>query len=158
MRRTPVPTRRGERGQVAGIEAIPFGLLVFVSGALLIVNAWGVVDTKFAADAAARHAVRHVAEQAGTDLPAAVVAEAEAIAAETFADHGRPQPVTIELSPADSALVRCQRVTVTVRAAVPALRVPFVGGFGEAFEVVAHHSELVDPGRSGVGGDASCIQ
>src|SRR5690606_2186473 len=46
-------TRRGERGQVAGIEALPFGLLIFVAGTLLVVNIWGVVDTKFAADTAA---------------------------------------------------------------------------------------------------------
>ena len=32
-----------DRGQVGGIEALPFGLLVFVVGALLVANAWAVV-------------------------------------------------------------------------------------------------------------------
>jgi len=30
---------RDDRGQVAGIEAIPFGVLIFVVGALLVTNA-----------------------------------------------------------------------------------------------------------------------
>ena len=34
---------RGDAGQVGGIEALPFGLLVFVVGTLLIANAWAVV-------------------------------------------------------------------------------------------------------------------
>ncbi|MGV3758684.1 MAG: hypothetical protein ACO1PW_03960 [Actinomycetota bacterium] len=54
---TCVPLR-GDRGQVAGIEAIPFGLLIFVLGGLLLANAWAVVDAKLATDAAAREAVR----------------------------------------------------------------------------------------------------
>ena len=45
---TPI-RRRGERGQAGGMEVLPFGLLVFVAGTLLLVNIWGVVDTKFAA-------------------------------------------------------------------------------------------------------------
>ena len=49
---------RGDAGQVGGIEALPFGLLIFVVGSLLIANAWAVVDAKFATDAAARQAVR----------------------------------------------------------------------------------------------------
>ncbi|MGZ4694068.1 MAG: hypothetical protein ACXWA3_10620, partial [Acidimicrobiales bacterium] len=50
--------RRDDRGQLAGIEVLPFGVLVFVVGALLITNAWAVVDAKIAVDAASREAVR----------------------------------------------------------------------------------------------------
>ncbi len=39
---------RGDAGQVGGFEAIPFGVLVFVLGALLITNAWAVIDAKLA--------------------------------------------------------------------------------------------------------------
>ena len=53
---------RGDAGQVGGIEALPFGLLIFVVGSLLIANAWAVVDAKFATDAAARQAVRTFVE------------------------------------------------------------------------------------------------
>ena len=52
----------GDGGQVGGIEALPFGLLVFVVGALLVANAWAVVDAKLAVDAAARQATRHYVE------------------------------------------------------------------------------------------------
>ena len=38
----------GDAGQVGGIEALPFGLLIFVVGTLLIANAWAVIDAKFA--------------------------------------------------------------------------------------------------------------
>ena len=47
-RRSPIPIQRqvssDDRGQVGGIEALPFGLLVFVVGALLVANTWAVVD------------------------------------------------------------------------------------------------------------------
>ena len=48
------------------------------------------------------------------------------------------------------------RVTVAVHHPVPAVRLPFIGGFGHAFDVVARQSEVVDPYRSGLPGEASC--
>ena len=149
---------RGERGQVAGIEALPFGLLVFISGALLLVNLWGVVDTKFAADAAAREATRYVVEAAeSTRRPEEVRATAELIARQTFADHGKTQPIDVELVADRPGLERCTRVRVRVSSSVPAIRLPFVGGFGDGFRVVATHSQLIDPTRSGVAGRADCL-
>ena len=149
---------RGERGQVAGIEALPFGLLIFVAGTLLLVNIWGVVDTKFAADTAAREAARHVVEAAGMDTTAeAVQAEAQTAAEQTFADHGKHSPLLVEVTADRADLERCTRIRVRVSTSVPAIRLPFFGGFGEAFDVIATHSELVDPTRSGVGGRADCI-
>ena len=44
---------RDESGQ-AGIEVLPFGILTFVVGALLVANAWAVIDAKIAVSAAAR--------------------------------------------------------------------------------------------------------
>ena len=149
---------REERGQVAGIEALPFGLLVFVSGALLLVNLWGVVDTKFAADAAAREATRYVVESAGsTGEPVELKATATRIARQTFADHGKTRPIEVELTADRAALERCARVRVRVTSSVPAIRLPFVGGFGEGFRVLATHTQLVDPTRSGVAGRADCL-
>ena len=79
---------RGDAGQVGGIEALPFGLLVFVVGSLLIANAWAVVDAKFATDAAARQAVRTFVE--GTDEAAA---RHDAVTAGLAVDRGpRPRP------------------------------------------------------------------
>ena len=53
---------RSDAGMAGGVEALPFGLLVFVVGALLTLNAWAVVDAKFAVDAAARQATRSYVE------------------------------------------------------------------------------------------------
>lgn len=150
--------RGGERGQVAGIEALPFGLLVFVAGALLLVNIWGVVDAKFAADAASREAARYVVETAGFDLDAETVRSGAQTAAErTFADHGKDAAIEVLVTADNSSLERCTRVRVRVSTVVPAIRLPFFGGFGDAFDIVATHSELVDPTRSGVPGRADCI-
>lgn len=151
--------RRSDRGQVAGIEVLPFGLLVFVVGALLVTNLWGVVDAKFAADAAAREAARYVVESADAGVdPAVVRGRAEDVARQTLDDHGRRGPVTVSVTPSSGPLQRCERVVVAVAIEVPAVRIPFVGGFGEPFAVTASHGELVDPTRSGVGGRADCIR
>lgn len=153
-----IARRNGERGQVAGIEALPFGLLVFVAGALLLVNFWGVVDTKFAADSAAREATRHIVEVARLDVDdRTLVADARAAAERTFADHGKHGALQVDVSAENDVFERCSRVQVRVTTSVPAIRLPFFGGFGEAFEIVATHSELVDPTRSGVAGRAVCV-
>jgi hypothetical protein len=39
---------------------------------------------------------------------------------------------------------------------VPAISLPFIGGFGTGFTVKATHSEIVDPFRNGVPGEALC--
>ena len=82
------PSEAGEAGQVAGIEVLPFAVLVFVIGGLLLVNAWAVVDAKMAASAAAREAARTYAEiPAGMDAAAAGAA-AQRAAEDAFAAHG----------------------------------------------------------------------
>ena len=143
---------RGDAGQVGGIEALPFGLLIFVVGALLIANAWAVVDAKFATDAAARQAVRTFVE--GTDED---VARADAIAAglEAIEGHGR-DPERASIAPVGAvSLARCDRATFEAEYEIPVVSLPFIGGFGRApFQVRSEHSELVDPFRSGVPGTA----
>ena len=141
------------------MEVLPFGLLIFVGGALLIVNIWGVVDSKFAADSAARQAARWVVESAGQATSGAELrAGATQIATDTLADHGRTGPARVEVGPADAAFVRCERIEVTVSLTVPAIRLPFLGGYGDAFDVQATRGELIDPTRSGVDGLATCVQ
>ena len=146
---------RDDRGQLAGIEALPFGLLIFVIGALLITNAWAVVDTKIAVDAAAREAVR-----AYVEAPDATAGRTAAITAadDTIAGHGRPAShLTVDIThEAGQPFARCVRVTVAVHYPVPALRLPWIGGLGHAFDVRAHHAERIDPYRSGLAGTAPC--
>ncbi|MFZ6003798.1 MAG: hypothetical protein ACOYXM_07655 [Actinomycetota bacterium] len=143
---------RGEQGQVGGIEALPFGLLIFVLGALLIANAWAVVDAKFATDGAARQAARTFVE--GTDLARALSA-ADAAARASISGHGR-DPDRAEVHPLGApVLARCERAVFEVTYAVPALSLPLIGGYGRSpFRVRSTHSELVDPFRSGLAGRA----
>ena len=147
---------RGEDGQVGGIEAIPFGLLVFVVGALLITNAWAVVDAKFATDAAARQAARTFVE--GTD-PGDALLLAEEAARAALAGHGRDAERATVSALGSPNLVRCERATFEVTYEVPAISLPFIGGYGTSpFLVRSTHSEIVDPFRSGVDGDAdTCL-
>ena len=143
---------RGDAGQVGGIEALPFGLLIFVVGTLLIANAWAVVDAKFATDAAARQAVRTFVEgdDPGVALEAARDAGLEAVEA-----HGRDPDRAVVGPVGEATLERCARVTFEAVYEVPALSLPFIGGYGRApFRVRSAHSELVDPFRSGVPGEA----
>lgn len=146
--------RRGDRGQVAGIEVLPFGLLVFVSAVLVLANAWGVVDAKMAVTAAAREAVRAYVEspdQSG----AAAAARRRALA--VLADYGRADARNaVAVTVSGGSFRRCARVTVTVSHPVPVVAVPFIGGFGQLDPVSAAFTELIDPFRSGVPGEAQC--
>lgn len=146
---------RGDGGQVAGIEVLPFGLLTFVVGTLLVANAWGVVDAKLAVTSAAREAVRAYVEAPDG---ATALAVADAAARESVGGHGRDaSATTVEVRHVgDRPFARCTRVVVTVHHPVPAIRLPWIGGFGHAFDVVASQSEVVDPYRSGLPGEASC--
>jgi len=138
--------RRDEAGQLAGFEALPLGLLVFVVAILLVANAWGVVDAKTAATAAAREATRaYVEAPVGADP----VARAEAAAREAVRAAGR-DPAKVEVTAPDAEFARCAEVRFEVRYPVPALTIPFIGGFGTGFTVVSRHTEIVDPFRSGV--------
>lgn len=142
----------GDGGQVGGMEALPFGLLIFVVGTLLIANAWAVVDAKFATDAAARQAARTFVESSD---PLTALTSAEAAALDAIAGHGR-DPERATVAPVgDAQLVRCDRATFEVTYDVPALSLPLIGGYGRApFRVRSSHSELVDPFRSGLAGAA----
>ena len=144
---------RGDHGQVAGIEALPFGVLIFVVGALLVANVWGVVDAKLAVTSAAREAAR-----AFVEAPDALTADADAAraAAEAVDAHGRDSG-RLDLQRIDGSFGRCARVTFEASYPVPAIALPWIGGFGRSFTASARHSEIVDPFRSGLPGTASCV-
>lgn len=140
-----------EHGVVGGLEALPFGVLVFVVGTLIVVNAWGVVDAKMAVAGAAREAVRAYVE-------APVGADAESLARtaanqalDAMGRTAREPQITV----AGDAR-RCNRVSATVAYRIPALRLPWVGGLG-SFTATSTASEVVDPLRSGVAGEATCV-
>lgn len=145
---------RDDSGQFAGIEALPFGVLIFIIGALLITNAWAVVDAKMAVSAASREAARTYVE-APPDL-ATAQSQGRAAGLDAIAGHGRnPAQADIDFANASGAFVRCARVTVTSTYRLPAVTLPFIGGYGRGFDVRATHSEIIDPWRDGVPG-AGC--
>lgn len=151
-RRRLAQMRSDDRGQVAGIEVLPFGFLIFVVGALLLANAWAVVDAKLAVTAAAREAARTYVE--APDESAAV---STALLAARDALAGQRGGETLDLRiTAEGGFRRCALVTAEVEVEVPAVGLPFIGGFGRTFDVTASHSEIVDPYRSGLPGEADC--
>jgi hypothetical protein len=149
---TDSPRCRGDRGQVGGIEALPFGVLVFVIGGLIVANAWAVIDAKMAVVAAARETARTYVEgdgPAGWD-------DAMAAGKEAIGGHGRnPDLVELTVTPAGE-FERCLRVVVEAAYPVKRLTLPWIGGLGGDFEVHASHSEIIDPFRDGIEGAADC--
>jgi hypothetical protein len=144
-----VTRARDERGQAAGLEAVTFGLLLFVGGSLLVANAWGVVDAKLAASAAAREAARAYVEASAGPEGAARRAAADAVAGQ-----GRnPARLTLRT---EGLFARCARVTAEARYPVPVVVIPWVGSFGQGITVRARHSEVVDPYRSDGPGSVAC--
>jgi hypothetical protein len=142
---------REEEGFVGGLEALPFGFLVFVAGTLLLVNAWAVFDCHLAASASAREAVRAYVESAGSETDALQASEAAAV--EALEGHGK-QVERMSIAWSGARLARCQPVTVTVTYAVPLVVVPWIGAFGRGvLSTSARHREVVDPYRRGLSTD-----
>jgi len=144
--------RRSEQGQAGGVEALAFGVLVFVVGTLLVGNAWAVIDAKLAVGSAAREGARTYAESGISDAGAAPPASRAADAA--VQSLGRTADVVIQLD--DSGYRRCARAVVRVTTSVPVIRLPFIGVRAGHIAVSADHAVLVDPYRSGVPGAARC--
>lgn len=145
---------RGDAGQVGGIEVLPFGFLIFVAVTLLLVNAWGVIDAKLATTSASREAVRAIAEAPDLDR---AIDEANQRANEALEAYGRGgERAAVEDPVLPDGFVRCGRVTVTVTYDVPALVIPFLGGFGDVITVESTATELIDPFRDGLAGAATC--
>jgi hypothetical protein len=132
---------RGDRGQVGGIEAVPFGLLVLVVGILLVAHTWAVVDAKFLTAAAAREATRAWVEDDGADARDA---------AERAVD-GRPLAALTRTG----ELRRCATARWSADIVVPAFGVPWRDERPQV-TVRSVHTEVVDPYRDGLPGLADC--
>jgi hypothetical protein len=128
------------------MEAIPFGLLTFVVGTLLVANAWAVVDAKMAVSAAAREATRAYVEAPVDGDPLAL---ADAAGRSAIQAAGR-DPDRLVLTALDAAFARCETVRFEASYRIPAIHVPWVGGFGSGFTATARYAEVVDPYRTGV--------
>lgn len=161
-------TRHDEDGVAAGAEALVLGVLVFVVGTLIMVNAWSVVDARMAVDAAAREAVRAVVEAAPrhgegpatSDHYAAVarVAAEDSLRASRGDRLGRDEDgdggLLARGPVVEGGLARGQCVEVTVSVEVPVVALPLVGAEGGTRTVEGSHRARVDPYRSGLTGAA----
>lgn len=141
-----------EAGFAGGAEGLLFGLLLFVVGTLLAGNAWAVVDTKLAVDAASREGARSYVE--APDATAAAAAATSA-ASQTLTGYGH-DPTRAQVQISGTAFGRCTRVTVALTYRAPLVALPLIGHRGSAETVRAQHSEVVDPYRSGLPGASAC--
>jgi hypothetical protein len=144
-------SRRGEAGQLGGIEALAFGMLILLVGVLVVSNAWGIIDAKTAAREAAREGARTYAT-APTSSAAQAASLASGAAAQTLGEMGySPAPGGNQL--AQGTFQRCAVITWEVAVRVPAFRLPWIASHYSFFTASAFESERVDPYRSGVPGD-----
>jgi hypothetical protein len=142
---------RGDDGQVAGIESVPFGLLVLVVGILLVAHTWAVVDAKFVATTAAREATRAYVESDDAD---AAQQDARRAAADAVRRSGR-SPTDLDLEQTTSGFGRCVRSRFEARFRIPTLGMPWRSD-RPSVTVRAGHQEVVDPYRDGLAGSADC--
>lgn len=137
---------RDQTGAVAGLEAIAFGVLIFVFGTLLVANVWAAIDGRSAADGAARAAVRDVVTaDPGADLEAVARASATAGLVAHGVDTDQLRAVVV-----DGELIRCGAVSVTVAHEVPLAIVPPLGANRPSITVRSTHTGVVDPFRAGL--------
>jgi hypothetical protein len=136
---------------VAGIESVPFGLLVLVVGILLIAHTWAVVDAKFVATAAAREATRAYVESSGRDD---AMGAARRAAADAVERSGRSAG-SLDLRQAAAGFGRCIHSRFELSVRVPMVGVPWRSK-RPSVVVRAGQQEVVDPYRDGLAGLAEC--
>ncbi|HEC09557.1 MAG TPA: hypothetical protein ENI86_08320 [Acidimicrobiales bacterium] len=142
---------------MAGIEILPFGVLVFVVGVLFLAQIWGVVEARSSVTSASREAARAFVETPAGTSESQAVADARQAGLLSMTDQGR-SPSRTTVTPVGSvSLRRCSRVTFEVSYRVPVLNVPLLSGLFDGMVVRSRHSELVDPLRDGLEGAASCV-
>lgn len=156
-----------EDGVVAGLEGLAFGVLIFVFGLLLVMTAWNVIDTKIAVSAAAREAVRTFVEAPAVDEPDTVaradgaMARASIAAESALVQYGQDTRLTEVRAvgsggaPARPMFDRCAEISIEVRQPVDFV-LPFAGT-RRLLVASATASEVVDPLRSGLVGEAACV-
>jgi hypothetical protein len=137
-RRTP-----DERAAIAGAESLLLGTFVLLSGSLLMIHAWAVLDTHMALDAAAREYLRAYTQES---TPTDALQEARRALDDVLADRERLRS-TMSVTDADPDLFGpCSPALVELSATVPAMRMPFLGELASQ-TVIVRHVELVDAHR-----------
>jgi hypothetical protein len=117
---------RNQAGFVAGTESLAFGCLILVAGALLLLNAWSVVEYRTQLDSAAREYLRAYTESAG---PSLAIANGRQAMHAVVGDRIPSERITME-EPDPDSFGPCAPARVRISAEVPSIRMPFVGTFG----------------------------
>lgn len=135
------------------------GVLVFVTGSLLLLSMWTIVDAKLAVESAAREATRAVVESSSDALLAG------AGAAHTVATDAAVRAMSAQRGPPDAAsgatwslvdvavtgrFARCGSVTATVEVTIDTPRLPIVGRRLTASSIRGSHVERIEPYRAGL--------
>lgn len=134
---------RTDRGAVAGLDGMFFGLLVFGIGVLAVVNLWHAVDARRVADATAREYLR-----AWTEAPSAdkAVADANSAARSRVAAAGWPAGSVEIVGANPSVFGPCAPAEVQITVRLRPIQAPLISSLGpEAMTVT--RAELVDPYR-----------
>jgi hypothetical protein len=142
-----------DAGWAGGGEVIPFCVLIFVIGTLMVTNLWGVIDAKMATNGAAREAARVVAESDGpTPAPGEEALGKGAAIASIQAHERDPGRLSYRLEYGDGrtgAWAPCTEATVTVEYRLSLIRLPLIGMvLGPDYPVTSTHTEIIDPYRS----------
>ena len=140
-----------DRGFTGGLAGLLFGFLIFLLGSFLVAYAWAVVQTKAAVVDASRQAARTYVE-APTAVDAYVSARQAAF---TSLDNRGRDPTRARVYLISGGFGRCERITIAVSYPAPLIALPLIHLIGGS-TVTGRHSEIVDPYRSGVPGNARC--
>jgi len=133
----------GERGAVAGAEALAVVVVVLFGGMVLSLNAWAVIDPRTALDSAARDYLRTYTTSSD---PVEAVVLGRSSAGRVLAARGvDPTEVRFD-DPDPRTFGPCSVATLTLRATVRSAPLPFGVRVGSR-EVRVTHVELIDPHR-----------
>jgi hypothetical protein len=141
--------RAAEDGAVAGLEALAFGVVVFVVGTLLVLGGWRVVDAKFATSAASREAVRAAVLAPHAAGPEGMAAAAANAASQAVAPHGFDATELQLVADLPLSQRRCAPVRFSASVPVELPVLPWAGGVA-SLDVSSTYEGLVDPYRSGL--------
>ena len=142
-------TPTSDAGFVAGLDALAFGVLIFVIGTLIVLNGWTVIDAKYASNAAAREAVRAVVEAPAGTPSSELQQRATSAARQAYAAHGH-EPGRVDVTAEGPlTLERCSEVSIVTTVEVTSVIVPGLMDTPR-WHVSSRYQQVVDPFRSGL--------
>lgn len=144
--------RCDQSGFVSGSEGLLFGAGVLLITTLIFANVWSVFNARFVGGETARAMGRAYAE---ANDPMTALAGAYQRGAEVLQTHGQSGEDT-KLAIDAQGYERCQPFTIAVSVPVRYSILPGIATHRTAFRVQSTYSDVIDPYRSGLEGEAHC--